>query len=141
MDKNTTKFYAFHNERLFDKDNQQIASMGEPLFISIDITNLSDEEIETKSNEIKNKYGFEEYIKKEEDNKLYAVFQMFESYEKAFGFLKKYVNKLEGKWDEVFGIFEQITENYETQVETNEGIVKMTGMFVDNYYLKRTKEI
>lgn len=141
MGKDTTKFYAFHNERLFDKDNQQIASMGEPLFISIDITNLSDEEIETKSNEIKNKYGFEEYIKKEEDNKLYAVFQMFENYEKAFDFLKKYVKELGGKWDEVFGIFEQITENYETQVETNEGIVNMTGMFVDNYYLKRTKEI
>lgn len=143
MDTNNNRFYAFRNSRLFDANEQQVASSGEPLFISIDITNLSNEEIEIKSNEIKNTYGFEGYIKKEEDGKLYAVFQMFETHEKALNFLRNYVSTLEGEWSEIFGIFEQITEAYETQVETNEGIVNMTGKFVDNYYLKgiKAKEI
>lgn len=135
------KFYAFHNSRLFDENEQQIASKGEPLFISIDITNLSSEEIKNKTKEIKNTYGFEGYIEKEEDGKIYAVFQMFDDYAKAIDFLRNYTKKLGGSWDEVFGIFEQITENYEVDVETNDGIVKMQGKFVDNYYLKRTKEI
>lgn len=135
MDNN--KFYAFHNSRLFDENEQQIASIGEPLFISIDITFLKEEEIEKKSKEIKDTYGFEGYIEKEEDGKKYAVFQMFDDYVKAINFLRNYVKKLGGLWDEVFGIFEQITENFETDVETNDGIIKMKGKFVDNYYLKR----
>lgn len=136
---NKDKFYAFHNSRLFDNNEQQIASIGEPLFISIDITSLNQEEIDKKSNEIQKEYGFEGYIRREEDGKIYAVFQMFDDYIKAIDFLRNYVNKLGGLWDEVFGIFEQITENFETPVETNNGIITMRGKYVDNYYLKKVK--
>lgn len=136
---NGEKFYAFHNARLYDKNESQVASLEEPLFISVNITELSEDEFAVKEKEIKEKYGFCEYVKKEEDGKMYAVFQMFSGEYEALDFLRKYTASLGGKWEETFGIFEQITEEKALKVETAVGIVEMKGKFVDNYYLKRTK--
>lgn len=130
------QFYAFHNARLFDSNEQQVASLGEPLFISVDTGGMSEDELENKSKEMAIEYGFSGYIKREEEGKTYAVFQMFDDYEKAASFLRSYTKKLGGEWEEALGIFEQITEGFETDVETKEGVVKMVGKFVDNYYLK-----
>lgn len=132
---NGERFYAFHNARLYDENETQIASIEEPLFLSIDITDMSKEEIKEKEKEITKKYHFGKYIEKEEDGRIYAVFQMFDDEYTAKNFLKEYLG--EG-FTEFMGIFEKITENYETEIETPLGIVKQKGKYVDNYYLKRT---
>ena len=132
---NGERFYAFHNARLYDENEIQIASIEEPLFLSIDITDMSKEEIEEKEKELTKKYHFGKYIEKEEDGRIYAVFQMFDNEYEANKFLQEYLG--EG-FTEFMGIFEKITENYETEIETSLGIVKQTGKYVDNYYLKRT---
>lgn len=132
---NGERFYAFHNARLYDENENQIASIEEPLFLSIDITNMPKEEIEEKEKSITEKYHFGKYIKKEEDGKIYAVFQMFDDEYTAKNFLQEYLGK---EFIEFMGIFEKITENYETEIETPLGIVKQKGKYVDNYYLKRT---
>lgn len=140
------KFYAFHNGRLYDKDGNQVASVQDPVFTSFDITEpvlerTREEEIKRLNCEMAKAFGFSNAIIAEENGRTYAVFQMFDDERTAFAYLKTSLEELWGKdaAKDTFGIFEKVTENYEAEVETLDGIVKMTGRYVDNYYLKRTK--
>lgn len=129
------KFYAFHNARLYDENNQQIASIEEPMFISVNLSEISEEDFAKKEKEYKEKYGFSGFIETKQDGVPYAVFQMFDDEYTANKFLKSYLGE---DFTEFMGIFEKITDNYEAEIETKDGIVRKTGKYVDNYYLKRT---
>jgi hypothetical protein len=133
---NGEKFYAFHNARLYDENGVQSASIEEIMFLSKDVTDLSEEEIACFSKEMYDKYKFSSPIMKEEDGRMYAVYQMFDNEYDAKNFLSNYLGD---KFEECYGIFECITHDCEMNVETAGGIVKMKGTYVDNYYLKRTK--